>query len=690
MAGNVREWVDARMEPEVVTRLGWNPTIGKMVDNGIDRLTTRFHEIVPPSAGLGLLLGSDFSASATYQKQVDAETQYWDTITNSASTYGFRCVSLVKALMPTADKLSLPQPPVYQTGETIPEGRFVGDAQPEQVRVLVTDDTTPAGKIQIAWKAWSKTCSGSCSFTYDIWRIVEPTHQDYRGATAWALPAPAGGSSPYSAAKPLDPFAVLETTGASIWTDGEKVASGLAEGTNSCSLTSSVVYPPASNLAAPTQANCYEFSYTGTEAIRMYMYLVVAKDNQGNYMPPMIQRFRTPYLAGDFSTGAKATFRQEMRWRRASIGAVAETYQSGLTNPEVMVYVPLDQSGHDRDYYIQKYEAYLATGAIADQSEPNSNMPLVNTSGTWKSDLAACHEATDRDPATFPTVCGNLATTAKLASKVAVAPLGYSSSTSAGYATLWKGCRNSNLVVADGANTYSYNLHLATGPEFVKAADWGDLDLNGKVDSGLHPWLAGDTVVNTTEFTSTAGSENCHTETNYQFAGPDASRVQQAAVTGSRDNCISRYGAVDLVGNAYELTAERVTRSGSDGYYQDNGVDGLWLNQYEVPNREPQLNGLYIDLIRGFPYMATSPAASTSAGVLMTTIQGQWMSTDQGASTVGVGIGGGFDSTYSAGSQFNRGTHAPASRFNRGLDRTGQGGTGGSSGLVFFGGRCVR
>ncbi len=722
MVGRSREWVDARLQrfDETNARLGWSPILGRMIDNGIDRLTYRLHEIVPPANGLGLLMGSDFGNTATYQLAVDAETQLWKDITysnaaESAPVTGFRCMGLVKALMPTVDQLALPQEPVYTAAEVpagapaswkIPEGRFIKDTRPESVRIVVTDDTTPKGKVQIFWPSWTKACSGTCTMSYDIYRAVEPNHIDSRFTTSWALPGDATNPSPYNSALPLDPLAT-DASGNQVWTP---VGANLPETYNVCTSTTAPKLPPvAGTLAAPT-GNCYEFDYTSGSAVaagenkRMYLYMVVAKDSQGNRMPPMVQRFRTPYLSGDFSQGAKASFRQEMRWRRASVGAVAETFQSSKTIAQVLVHVPMDISGHDHDYYIQKYESFLYDGTVNDNGASAAN-PISDVAGVWSPNLATCTESTERDSSVFPSECGTLGTSARFGSKQGTTPLGNTVSTSVSYASLWRGCRNSSSDITEGTATYRYNLHSPSGAEYTKASDWGDVNFDNSVDQ--NPWLANGTNVRNVEFSNDGAPvgpslTSCFTEAwdGVTSPAPGANPPITAttpALTGSRANCISRYGAVDLVGNAWEINAERIywpSHSPTDlGMIQDNGLDGLWLGLQEE-RFDLTLNSLRVNLIRGIPYLfhgnltaadGITPAPSTPI---------LWLPGWEFGTYATVAMGGGFMERWASGNNSQKGTTMSMGRFGRGAD-IASGNNHASdmkatAGLIRHGGRCAR
>ncbi len=705
MAGRVREWVDARIVPYNVTelRFGWGPSIGRMIDNGIDRLTARYHLITPPAGGSGLLMGSDTSTVADYQTQVDAETQYWaalSTSNNAVNTAtpitGFRCMGMLKSMLPSASQLALPQEPAYVASDllgtpdtwTVPEGRFVKDVRPETVQILVTDDAAPAGKVQISWKPWTKAV-GSDSITYDIYRVIEPTHTDYRFATSWALPQDLS-LSPYPSAKLLDPLAIT-SSGTPIWS-AEKVAADLTSGSSNCTSTSgplTVPYTTGAQTRPAPGAPCYQFDYTGVEAKRMYMYVVVAKDSSGNQMHPMVQRFRSPYFAGDFSAGGKAAFRHEIRWRRASIGAVAEGFQLGKTIPQTMAHIPMDQSGHDHDYYIQKYEAYRHSGVFGNAENISNNPPVTSATipGAWISDLAVCHESKDREPLSVEGVCGPMSTTAKFGSKSGMDPIGFEDSpaSAVSYASLWQGCHNSYIEVEDGASIYRYNLHSQTGVEYLKAADWGDADFDGFPDRNPH--LSASDAIRSLEFSpdGLAGTA-CYTEAFGGLPNP----VMRSNTTGSRSKCVSRYGVMDMVGNALELTAERSFRTGGPTtvYFQDNGVDALWLNMRELSTGGSAiLSNIFIDLVRGIPNF--SPTATSADGAILGGDLGLWYPAIAEGSTSSVGMGGAYKERWLSGIGPDKDHAQGMGRFARSVDSLAAS-TSYNEHAVHFGGRCAR
>src|SRR5206468_2599690 len=115
---------------------------------------------------------------------------------------------------------------------------------------------------------------------------------------------------------------------------------------------------------------------------------------------------------GDLSSTATQAFRTEMRYRRASVFLVDEVYQNTQSPSQVMVYVPMDQSGLDHDFFMQKYEATLASNTI---QNGNSTNPISAQSGTniWADNAAACHDSWLRN-GTFSAACGTNTTDAVL------------------------------------------------------------------------------------------------------------------------------------------------------------------------------------------------------------------------------------------------------------------------------------
>ena len=197
MAGNMREWVDERIQaPPALTappaRWGYTPTLGQLLANGLDGFTYFIHQLNPQGAASGtlaLLMGSDFRASSSMKYNstqswsnfnspgiesnglltaVDPETESWEDATIPAlggaqdTSRGFRCVGLLAANMPTLAQVALPSEPTYQSTDTIPANLFVGDKKPETITI---NGSASSGSVQIQWAQWTKGWSTGISAT---------------------------------------------------------------------------------------------------------------------------------------------------------------------------------------------------------------------------------------------------------------------------------------------------------------------------------------------------------------------------------------------------------------------------------------------------------------------------------------------------------------------------------------------
>lgn len=602
VVGNVSEWVDARLKTASVPgRFNVYPSVkaGKIIRNGIHNSTMVYHEIHDGSpTELGLLMGSNFAGGSPYTRQRDPEAQFWKDTTTASTSTGFRCVAFLASTKPTMDQLALPSESVYSAADTLPEGRYVGDPKPETVTIQSPD--VDNGAIRIKWSPWTKkvchtgdlpTCSDSdnSAFSYRVYRFIEPPNMDIAFTTQWALP----GSLYYSAAKPLNPLA---TTGTAPYT----------------ALWNFVGSVSGSNCNTASPENCvFVDSYSGPTcdlpethfcSKRLYNYVVVVKDGEGNSLTPKAQRFRSPHFA-NWHDLARAAFRTEIRLRTAAVFPVDEDYQESLESPslpQVMSFVPMDQSGFDHDFFIQRYEATYssAAGGIGrlprsyEVSNPDDSLakqiPIENT---WSSELADCHRASlgqGVPPSGFVgdtqfeiSPCQReLSHTSTLFSASGETP-----STESLFGGFYIGCQNSYFE-GEYLGT-KYYLHLATGAEWNKAADWGDSDFNGYVDAGLpNAGLAVTSLEYTASDTTTCNTEN--------------PGIGQLSPTGSRTKCQSRYGVFDMVGNGNDMVIDKVhspsapTISLKRGL--DNGIDGLWLNQQAaLPSSSPYR----IDMLRG-------------------------------------------------------------------------------------------
>jgi formylglycine-generating enzyme required for sulfatase activity len=597
VAGNLREWVDARMLPYSISgntesRFSYGPTIGLTQRNGIDNVTRRYHLITPGASGLALALGADYSAaSPADRKQYGASSvQTWQDATTTTAT-GFRCLAFAAGSAPVMDVLAQPTEPVYASTDysgaastwTIPENFYVKDTKPETLAITVngnTADATAEGDVTITWKPWTKTvCTPTCvttamtGATYRIYRFVEPTRSSERLATPWAL---AGGFfNPYSADKPLDPLAV-DGSGNLLYTAATADGRLIKEDTN-CTSTCTFT----DNVSAGT----------GFSVRKIYDYLIVAIDSDGNQATAMTQYWRSPFFAGTPAIATAASFRLEPRFRRAAVFLVDEAHQQAQTQPQIMVHVPMDKSGLDHDFFMQKYEASGYGGSVVNNSPagpPSSaDFPLQATAGgsSWLGSAGKCQDLFQRTAdVSDVTACGNgtvVNTTSRtVQSKQGIAPL-----VSIDQGAFWKSCRNTTLS-DDSGNIYA--LSLPSDAEWMKAADWGDLDQNGTIDIGVNSGLVSATLENAAADGTTV---RCHTDNN-----PASAYSSNSANTA---NCRTRYGAADMVGNVWEWTTGQIFT----GAGLDNGTDGLWFGQSlpTASNAVAAIGGKY-NLFRAFPH----------------------------------------------------------------------------------------
>ncbi|MBC7531405.1 MAG: SUMF1/EgtB/PvdO family nonheme iron enzyme, partial [Oligoflexus sp.] len=573
MAGNLREWVDNRMlqysiSGNAETRFSYGPTIGRTLPNGIDNIVRRFHKVDPGTSGLAMTLGADFKTpSLADQKQYGAEAQGWtDPSTTSDTGIGFRCLGFRADTMPTMSQLALPDEPKFKTADLataglVPENFFVKDNRWEEVAITVDGITTDAvaeGRVNVTWQPWSKTTcntSGTCAasdagLVYKLYRFTEPNHQSIRTPMPWAL---GNSSSNYASDKPLDPLAV-DTSGARLFT------SSSSDGT---------LIATISNCVNSTPANC-TFADLSTKdggsllVGKIYNYILAVEDASGNAVTPMVQHFRSPYFAGPPLSSASA-FRMEPRLRRAAVFLVDEFYQQYQTRPEIMVHVPMEKSGLDHDFFIQKYEGAIYSGSVVNNPANGAGFwPLQGTAAAWVSNAAQCHDLFLQTGTFNLSACGNGSainpTTATVQSKQGVTPRIYIDQGAS-----WKACRYTTIADSDGKN---YSLQLPSDPEWFKAADWGDSDQDGTIEASLNPFTGS---VATSTIESGAGdntSIRCHTD--YVPAGFIMNTNTSGA--GSTATCRSRYGAADMVGNVWEFTTGQI--DGQSGL--DNGIDGLW------------------------------------------------------------------------------------------------------------------
>ena len=319
-------------------------------------------------------------------------------------------------------------------------------------------------------------------------------------------------------------------------------------------------------------------------------------------MPAKIQRYRSPYFTGDTSASyASATFRTELRYRRAAPFLIDEGYESS-GDKQAMVYVPLDQSGLDHDFYLYKYAATPGTISGIDSNGADAYLPIgADSSGNWQNWAAACSDYQFRNKSIQTNACGALgASNANSTTQTVRSYVGDTVTSGNGwanYGNAWTSCRN---TVFNDVHGDQYSLYLTTNAEWVKAADWGDLSLDGNITVNPNASLIGKTV-NTVEGSSStySSSQFCNTNTNGTAANDGTLSGYPVGFAG----CISRYGASQMVGNNEEYVADAFF--GQCGI--DNGLDSLMLG-FQLRSGVPSQASYYMDLLRGVP------PASNSAG----------------------------------------------------------------------------
>ncbi|RZA27250.1 MAG: hypothetical protein EOP10_00830 [Proteobacteria bacterium] len=593
-AGNVREWVDSRAVQYSISgasesRFSYGPTIARTLSNGIDNITQRLHTLDPGASGLALTMGADFKMpTEADQKQYGTDVQTWISPTTSDNSTGFRCLGFRSASPPTMAQLALPDEPKFTTADLpasradwkIPENLYVKDNAWETVAITIngnTTDTVAEGQVEFSWKPWSKSmcdsvgaCTGSTfGLVYKLYRFIEPNRISVRTATPWAL---VGAGSSYGATgndKQLNPLAT-DSTGAALFdattTDGKLIAT-------------------ISNCDATTPANCVftdnTSASTGFSVSKLYRYTLVVQDASGNSIVPSVQTYRSPYFAGPKIVSTAATFRLEPRYRQAGVFLVDEYYQNNLTAPQIMAYVPMDKSGADHDFFIQKYQAGSYSGTISNNVQNyESTWPVRDVWGAWSPKAAQCHD-TISQTGNFSTICGDAssvvnATILQVISKRNVAPI-----QSIDFGASWKACRNSSF--SDGA--YTYRLRMPSQLEWTKSADWGDVDFNGSIDQTAHTPNLATTVASREQGTADTSTPRCHTDNS------PTSKYNTASTETA--NCRSRYNVADLVGNGGKWVNDVMYY----GVVLDNGVDGInfggtWGSNYYHDT---------IDLTRGSP-----------------------------------------------------------------------------------------
>ncbi|RYF41859.1 MAG: hypothetical protein EOO38_20270, partial [Cytophagaceae bacterium] len=252
------------------------------------------------------------------------------------------------------------------------------------------------------------------------------------------------------------------------------------------------------------------------------------------------------------------------------------------------VHVPRDLSGLDHDFFTYKYEGSLYTGdggAIANSSPSAAaaTWPLQGPSSAWLSNAAVCYDKLLRTGNYDYASCGDGSqlngTTATTQSKQAVSPI-----TSVDQGAAWKTCHNTGIIDGSGGKFY---LGLITDAEWMKAADWGDVDYNGSIDQSVRLGNIGQSVNALESGTGDTVTIRCHSDNNP--TGPYPTASAQTA------NCQSRFGAMDMVGNMWEWTTGQVFSAVG----RDNGQDGMWYG-ITMTTSDTVSNNLKHDLLRAF------------------------------------------------------------------------------------------
>ncbi|MBC7532455.1 MAG: SUMF1/EgtB/PvdO family nonheme iron enzyme, partial [Oligoflexus sp.] len=453
-----------------------------------------------------------------------------------------------------------------------------------------TSDAVAEGKITLSWKPWQKTvCNPSCTssstgLTYKIFRFVEPMRQSLLGSnTPWAVTG--GTNNPFASDKPIDPLAI-DSSGNPIYTS---------------STTDGKLIATISNCDSSNLSNCtFEDSTsagTGFSTLMLYNYEILTSDAAGNAITARTQRYRSPFFTGNTSaTSSFASFRIEPRLRRAGVFLVDEAYQQAQTRPQIMAHVPMDISGLDHDFFIQKYEASVYGGGVSNASPvaAASNWPLQGPSSAWVSNAGLCYHKFLLTGSFDLTGCGDgtqvNSTTATFQSKQGTAP-----QVSIDQGASWKGCRNTGISNANGA---SYYLSLPSDAEWSKAADWGDVNQDGTIDQNT--FTGSVSIPGLESGTADTTTVRCHTDNN-----PGSAYASNSSQTA---NCRSRYGVADMVGNVWEWTTGQ--QFSTAGY--DNGTDGLWYG-VTFPGANNNISAFKMDLLRAFPSSSSQSTVADNA-----------------------------------------------------------------------------
>lgn len=660
MVGNAREAVDHRVSRyQIPTNVGSDERraifgysssdiLAVSVDNILDRVIRRYHLFDPGGSGAGLFLGSNVASNSPYPNPTDAEAEFWRPVGQVDPANGFRCVAFTAGMMPASlSVFELPAEPVYTAAQqptdradwTIPPTKYVKDARME--RITPATNATQGGRavfsatanvnVKFEWGKWmSPTCKGTgCTgIKYHVYRFREPPLHDRRQSVEWAL---ADGKA-YTKDTPLDPLAVdiSGSTYAPFWTAYTE-SSGNDFGIVQADISQS--------SCTSTDTLNYECKYTHTlkalstgnvkETKRLYNFIIVAEDANGNKVATKEQVFRSPFYTGlTHENTASPYFRLEHRLRRFGVFPLDEEFQlttaagTGYTSAaspgprQAMAWVPMHLSGRDSDFYIHKYEATLHSGVMA-TSTTFADVPKAHNGTTWTKDVAECHESFARTGAASAGNC-DAGTTAMLESRRGVATInGYM------FGPEWAACHLSTMTDGDNgeATRAVYHLTEPTGGQWVSAADMGEMEgfalatslTTTKVRQHIDAALI-DQVARALEVPAAQNDNGCnHFASGAGGAGGAFENATDGWIVASssfdkRRYCQSRFGAFMMSGNRGELSAERHRVS----LGLDNGVDGMHMGTswYKVDN----FPVLY-DLLRGI-----APVAN--AGVTGATFQG--------------------------------------------------------------------
>jgi formylglycine-generating enzyme required for sulfatase activity len=579
MVGNLSEWVDYRLKATSVTRFGSTQNIGTVIRNGIDNITMQWPQASPGSINLALSMGS-YLGSASTGHIGPAQLGLFDTTSTGGTGIGFRCMGFRADSVPALADMALVDQPKFTASDLtesvatrrVPENSFVGSDKPERVKINLSGnlaDSIAEGDIEITWTPWNKTVcnvAGSCTssdsgITYKLYRFLSPNlFSQKEGTMRWALGI---AGSVYTTDTLLDPIGIDSS-----WNPSFTAATANGK-----------LIATVSNCTNATPANC---AFTDSSAAAngfspnsIYEYVLVAGEGATNYRYADVPRFRPVTMLGLFSNVYNAgTSRLEPRFRRASVFPIDAAYQLAQTVPQVMVHVPLDQSGLDRDIFMQKYEGSVASGSYHGGGGGAPNLP--NQPGV-------CIDAINRTNTIPWQSCGiagyNNVTTTILQSRPGRAP-----AADHDWGDAFRACLNSGLIEGSGK---AYRHHLPSSAEWFKAADWGDVDFDGIIDQ--NPFTGSISIASLQSSSSPdTTTVRCHVD-----ASPASAYSTGSTSTAT---CVSRYGAENMVGNLAEWIADR----SSNKTAQDNGTDGIGMGQPFLTT-SGNISNLSYNLMSAFP-----------------------------------------------------------------------------------------